>query len=290
MRWSVPYEIIEFMLSWVEIDAARLRSNIDAFRSAAAAGTSIMAVVKANAYGHGLEVTAPIAAERADWLGVNCLDEALTITKLGIEKPVAILGHTPVEELESVARNGFRQVLYRLDAARALSDSARKLRTLARVHLKIETGTNRQGIGLEDLPGFLAELAKMPGLEVDGAYTHFANIEDTLDPSFAESQTRKFKEALTILEKAGIRPAQIHASATAGTLVYPEMAFSMVRVGIGQYGIWPSRETQLAARERGKKPSLAPVLTWKTRVAQVKHVAAGEYVGYGLTYRASRSM
>jgi alanine racemase len=161
---------------------------------------------------------------------------------------------------------------------------------MARVHLKIETGTNRQGIGLEDLPGFLSELAKMPGLEVEGAYTHFANIEDTLDPSFAESQTRKFKEALTILEKAGIRPSQIHASATAGTLLYPEMAFTMVRVGIGTYGIWPSRETQLAARERGKRLTLSPVLTWKTRVAQVKHVQAGDYVGYGLTYRASHPM
>src|SRR6516162_8814296 len=154
MRWSVPYEIIEFMLSWVEIDAARLRSNIDGFRSAAAAGTSIMAVVKANAYGHGLEVMAPIAAERADWLGVNCIDEALTITKLGIQKPVAILGHTPAGGLEGVARNGYRQVLYRLDMAKALSDFARKLQTVARVHLKIETGTNRQGIALRDLPGF----------------------------------------------------------------------------------------------------------------------------------------
>jgi alanine racemase len=278
------------MLSWVEIDAARMRSNIEAFRSATPSGTLIMAVVKANAYGHGLEITAPIAAEGADWLGVNCVDEALTITRLGIEKPVAILGHTPVERIESVARNGYRQVLYRLDVAKALSDSARKLQTTARVHLKIETGTNRQGIQLNDLPAFIGELEKLPGLEVDGVYTHFANIEDTLDPSFAESQAQKFKEALAILEKAGIRPAQIHASATAGTLLYPEMAFTMVRVGIGTYGIWPSRETQLAARERGKRLTLAPVLTWKTRVAQVKHVEAGDYVGYGLAYRASRPM
>jgi alanine racemase len=278
------------MLSWIEIDASRLRSNIDAFRSAAGSGTSIMAVVKANAYGHGLEAVAPVAAERADWLGVNCIDEALTTTRLGIKKPVAILGHTPLEQLDDVATNGYRQVLYRLDVARALSEAARKHRTSARVHLKIETGTNRQGIRLSDLPGFIGELARLPGIDVEGAYTHFANIEDTLDPSFAESQVRKFKEALGILERAGIRPAQIHASATAGTLLYPEMAFSMVRVGIGQYGIWPSRETQLAARERGKKPSLAPVLTWKTRVAQVKEVQAGDYVGYGLTYRTSRPM
>jgi len=278
------------MLSWIEIDAPRLRSNIDAFRSAASPGTSIMAVIKANAYGHGLDVVAPVAAERADWLGVNCIDEALGITRLGIQKPVAILGHTPLDQLEAVASNGYRQVLYRLDVARALSEAAQKYGVLARVHLKIETGTNRQGITLGDLPGFIGEIAGLPGIEIEGAYTHFANIEDTLDPSFAESQVRKFKEALAILQRAGVRPAQIHASATAGTLLYPEMAFSMVRVGIGTYGIWPSRETQLAARERGKKPALEPVLTWKTRVAQVKEVQAGDYVGYGLTYRTSRPM
>jgi alanine racemase len=278
------------MLSWVEIDAARLHSNIDAFRNATPAGTSIMAVVKSNAYGHGLEITAPIAAERADWLGVNCIDEALMITRLGIDKPVAILGHTPLDQLDDVTRNGYRQVLYRLDVAKGLSESAQKHRTTARVHLKLETGTNRQGIGLNDLPGFIGELSKLAGIEVEGAYTHFANIEDTLDPSYAESQVRKFREALAILERSGVRPKQIHASATAGTLLYSDMAFTMVRVGIGTYGIWPSRETQLAARERGKRPALSPVLAWKTRVAQVKHVDAGEYVGYGLTYRASRPM
>src|SRR5712692_7690951 len=98
------------MLSWVEIDAARLRTNIDALRGVTAPGTSVMVVVKANAYGHGLETVAPIAAERADWLGVNCLDEALAITRLGIHKPVAILGHTKLNQLEDVARNSYRQV------------------------------------------------------------------------------------------------------------------------------------------------------------------------------------
>jgi len=278
------------MLSWVEIDSARLQSNIDAFRRATPSGTSIMAVVKANAYGHGLEITAPIAAERADWLGVNCIDEALMITRLGIDKPVAILGHTPLDQLDEVTRNGYRQVLYRLDVAKALSGSAQKHGARARVHLKIETGTNRQGIGLKALPGFISELSKLAGIEVEGAYTHFANIEDTLDPSFAQSQIQKFREALGILERTGIRPAQVHASATAGALLYAEMDFTMVRLGIGTYGIWPSRETQIAARERGRLLSLAPILTWKTRVAQVKDVNTGDYVGYGLTYRASRPM
>ncbi len=278
------------MLSWVEIDAARLRSNIDAFRTVTAPGTALMVVVKANAYGHGLEAVAPIAAERADWLGVNSIDEALAITQLGIQKPIAVLGHTPLDQSEHVARNGYRQVLYRMDVAKALSRFAEKLGTKAQVHLKIETGTNRQGIALSDLEAFAAELSQLPAIEVEGAYTHFANIEDTLDPSFADSQLSTFKEALAVLERAGMRPSQIHASATAGSLLYPGMDFTMIRLGIGTYGIWPSRETQLAARERGRRLFLAPVLTWKTRVVQVKDVKAGDYVGYGLTYRASRPM
>jgi len=278
------------MLSWVEIDAGRLRSNIDLFRTVTAPGTALMAVVKSNAYGHGLEAVAPIVAERADWLGVNCIDEALVISRLGIQKPVAILGHSPLDQADNIVRNGYRQVLYRMDVARALSTAAVKLGTVARVHLKIETGTNRQGIPLGQLPAFADELDNLAGIEVEGAYTHFANIEDTLDPSFAESQVNKFRKAIAVLDEAGIHPTRIHASATAGALLYADMDFTMVRVGIGTYGIWPSRETQIAARERGRLLKLAPVLTWKTRVAQVKDVAAGEYVGYGLTYRAGRPM
>ena len=278
------------MLSWIEIDANRLRKNIDAFRTVIAPGTTVMAVIKANAYGHGLETVAPIAAERADWLGVNCIDEALTITRLGIRKPVAILGHTPLQQLEGVVRNDYRQVLYRMDVAKTLSECAVKIGGTAKVHLKIETGTNRQGIPLQHLASFVSEVSKLPGMDIEGIYTHFANIEDTLDPSFAESQVRRFREAIAILERSGIRPEQIHASASAGALLYAEMDFSMVRIGIGVYGIWPSRETQLAARERGRLLSLAPVLTWKTRIAQVKEANAGDYVGYGLTYRVSRPM
>ena len=133
------------MLSWIEINGERLRANIDAFKTLIAPGTAMMAVVKANAYGHGLETVTSVIAEHVDWFGVNCIDEALAITGFGLQKPIAILGHTPVEQLEHVVRNGYRQVLYRLDVAGALSASAQKLKTTAKVHLKIETGTNRQG-------------------------------------------------------------------------------------------------------------------------------------------------
>jgi alanine racemase len=209
---------------------------------------------------------------------------------MGVKKPTIILGHTPLDQLEYAVHHGHRQVLYRLDVAKALSDCARKLQTTARVHLKIETGTNRQGIAPGDLELFLTELQKLPSIEVEGAYTHFANIEDTLDPSFAQAQFRRFQEAVATLHRSGIRPGYLHASATAGALLYPEMDFNMVRIGIGAYGIWPSRETQIASRERGRQAGLAPVLTWKTRVVQVKEVAAGSYVGYGLSYRAIRPL
>jgi len=278
------------MLSWIEIDTERLRQNIDVFRTVMSPGTAMMAVIKANAYGHGLEAVAPIAAERADWLGVNCIDEALAVSRLDISKPIAILGHTPVDQIEDVVRNGYRQVLYRPDVAIALSKAGEKLGVRAKAHLKIETGTNRQGVSVESLPSFLDSVGKLPSLEIEGVYTHFANIEDTLDPSYAQAQVRKFRAALELLQRAGIRPQYIHASATSGALLYAEMNFTMVRIGIGAYGIWPSRETQLAARERGRLLTLAPVLTWKTRVAQVKDVNAGDYVGYGLTYRAGRPM
>jgi alanine racemase len=278
------------MLTWIEIDTSAARHNIDAFRGILPTGTALMVVVKANAYGHGLEVYAPIAAENADWLGVNGLDEALAIRALGIQKPVAILGYTDPAQLDVVVANDFRQVVYRTDIAAGLSKAAKNRNTSARIHLKLETGTNRQGVPLGELPELVRQIRGMPGLIIEGAYTHFANIEDTLDPSFAERQLDKFRDALKVLEQEGVRLTQIHAAATAGTLLYPETGFTMIRLGIGAYGIWPSRETQLAARERGRRITLIPAMTWKTRVAQIKTVEAGEHVSYGLTYQASHRM
>src|SRR5256885_4294000 len=109
------------MVSWIEIDRARLVANLNALRALNHAGTALLVVVKANAYGHGLETVAPVVAEHADWLGVNCVDEALAITRLGIQKPVAILGHTPLNEIEAVVRNGYRQGPYRLGRGGAFS-------------------------------------------------------------------------------------------------------------------------------------------------------------------------
>ena len=280
----------EKSLSWVEIHGEHLVSNVAAFRSVLDPGCALMIVVKANAYGHGLTEVAPLVAGGADWLGVDTLDEGLGLARLRLDRPVVILGYTPPGRSAEVVRHGFRQVVFRLDVARSLSRAARKAKQEARIHLKVETGTHRLGIPISELEGFLGEIRRMPGLEVEGIYTHFANIEDTLDPSFATLQLQRFRQALAIVERAGVKPRFVHAAATAGVLLYPETHFDMVRVGIGAYGVWPSRETRLAARERGKQISLQPVLSWKTRIAQVKDVAAGEFIGYGLTYQARRPL
>ncbi len=276
--------------SWVEVSGERLRRNVQAFRNLLQPETRLMTVVKSNAYGHGLELASAAIAGSTDWFGVDSISEARTLDDAVGGKPILILGYFAAEHVRTVVERGFRQVVYRMDAAESLSAEARKQDTAARIHLKIETGTNRQGIGLADVVEFGKAAAALPGIEVEGAYTHFANIEDTLDPTFAQGQLDRFRRALDLLGGIGIRPKHIHAAATAGILLYPETHFSMVRLGIGAYGIWPSRETRIAARERGLDITLHPALTWKTRIAQLKPIEAGEYIGYGLSYQAGRKM
>jgi alanine racemase len=200
------------------------------------------------------------------------------------------MGYSEAEAADPIVRHGFRQVVYRLDAAKRLSGEAVRQRKLARVHVKVETGTNRQGVPADGVVEFVSSVSSLPSIEVEGLYTHFANIEDTLDPTFATRQLSAFEGAIARLEAAGARPRVIHAAATAGILLYPETHFSMVRLGIGAYGVWPSRETRLAARERGAAVELKPALTWKTRIAQLKRIEPGEFVGYGLSFQAGRPM
>ncbi len=274
--------------SWIEVSGDRLRQNLKTFRSVLAEGTNLMVVVKANAYGHGLEAVSGAVIDQADWFGVDSVAEALAVAQVAPGKPILILGHSKESDARTIVEHGFRQVIYRQDLAQALSEAARASGKRASVHVKVETGTNRQGVGPAEIVSFGEGVAALPEVEIEGVYTHFANIEDTLDPSFAQMQLELFNQAVEGLTSAGIRPSQVHAAATAGILLYPETHFTMVRLGIGAYGIWPSRETRVAERERGRQVELLPVLTWKANIAQLKTIAAGEYVGYGLAFQAGR--
>ena len=241
-----------------------------------------MAVVKANAYGHGALTIAPALSERVDWLAVDSVDEALELGIAHVNKPILILGHTPADPLELVVRNGFRQIVFRRDTAAALADIAEVLDEPAYVHLKIETGLHRLGVPLEELPSFARFVAGLDGVVVEGVYTHFADVEDPAS-SFYEEQLDRLSAALDIVRANGLEPSLVHASPTAGALLHDQRSMKLARVGIGLYGVWPSPETRGAAPDL----ELKPVLTWKCRIVQIQSVPAGASVGYDRTYRAS---
>ena len=269
------------MKTWVEISKNSLKNNISQFQKLIGDKVKLMAVVKANAYGHGLIEVAKIAVRnRADWLGVDSVDEAIELRKAGIKAPILIMGYTPLSRLEDVAKYDFRQVVYNKETIEKLKRG--------RVHLKVETGTSRQGLEKEELLELAKFIKKYPQIEIEGIYTHYANIEDTTDHSYAQEQLKKFKESVELLKKNGIEIPIKHTACSAAIILFPETYFDMVRLGISMYGFWPSKETFVSARENKRQINLAPVLTWKTLVAQIKNIKAGTPISYGLTEKISQ--
>ncbi|HSF18073.1 MAG TPA: alanine racemase [Vicinamibacteria bacterium] len=251
--------------SWLEIDAGRLVGNVRAIRGRLERGARVMAVVKANAYGHGSRLVSPLLADHVDWFGVDSLGEALEIHALDLGRPILILGHTETENLETVVRLGFRQALFRRDSARAMARAAQRIGKPAFAHLKIETGLNRLGGSPSDID--------LSGIQIEGVYTHFADVENG-SSDFYRIQLERLREAASSFE--GVL---VHASPTAGVLLHPDAHCDLARVGIGLYGIWPSPDSRVEV-------PLKPVLTWKSRLAQVKRIPRGASVGYDCTYRA----
>lgn len=276
------------MKTWVEISQANLVHNLEIFRSIIGQRVALMSVVKANAYGHGIIEVAKIVEPHADWFGVDSIDEALALKAAGIAKPVLILGYTMNGRLSDVVENEFAQTVYNEDTIKILGEMTNKFDKKVNLHFKIETGTSRQGIGEEELLLRLEIVKQYPNLVIQGLSTHFANIEDTTDHSFAKSQLEKFNHVVKKLSEQGIDVPIKHTACSAATILFPETHFDMVRVGISQYGLWSSKETFVSANGNARKIDLKPVLAWKTVVSQVKSVPAGTPVGYGLTEKVSR--
>jgi alanine racemase len=275
-------------LVWVELDAKAPEHNLRQLRAGSAPGVLACAVIKSNAYGHGVAQFAPLLAS-AEWFGVNSLEEGLELRALGITKPVLLLGHVPIGELGAAAEADLRLTVYNRETVEALRALPASLPP-ARVHLKVDTGTSRQGVLPEDLEDFLQLLKESaPRVFLEGLSTHYANIEDTLNHAYAELQISRFNAALAAVETSTGRPPYIHTACTAAALLFSSTHYTMLRSGIGLYGMWPSRETLVSAREKsGAVPDFHPVLTWKTRLVQVKTVPEGSFVGYGCSYRTMR--
>lgn len=273
---------------WLEIDGSALRHNAAEMRRAIGPSVRLMAVVKANAYGHGLtQVVRAFGRNYCDWYGVDALSEALAVRSAGGRQPVLIMGYVPLAQIAAAVRQDMSFVVYDPESLRQASRTA-SAKHPAKVHLKIETGTSRQGISLKDLPVFCGLVRRLPKVVVEGVSTHYANIEDTIDPSYARSQMARYHRALKILRQRGIGPVIRHTAASSAAILFAETHFDLVRAGIALYGLWPSRETRIAAERQGRGLDLRPALTWKTVVAQVKSVPKGTPVSYGLTERVNR--
>jgi len=278
--------------AWIEISRKNLRHNLEVFRKLLAPRSTPIWVVKANAYGHGIELVAKeisrtIRKGRGEWFAVDSIDEAISLRRAGITSPTIILGYVPLARLVELPKLHVRYLVSSAETVRALSKI--KGSRGVRVHIKIDTGTTRQGVMPQDAVT-LANLVRASGLTFEGVATHFANVEDTDNPTYAHLQLERFVECVQNLRNAGFPIPVVHAACSAAAMVYPESLMTAARVGIGLYGIDPSPITARAFRAKHRGARLVPLLSWRARVALVKLVPKGTPIGYGLTERAERAM
>jgi alanine racemase len=274
-------------LVWIELNSKAPDHNVKELLRCTIPGVKLCAVVKSNAYGHGIAQMVDLLPS-AHWFGVNSLDEGLELRELGVTKPILLLGHVSLGRLNDAVNAGLRLTIFNRESISSLLKHKGGKKSV-RIHLKLETGTARQGILLGEIEDFVRDISQSNSLILEGVSTHFANIEDTINHQYAEAQLKRFQDALTILRKLGENPPIIHTACTAAAILFPETHFSMIRAGIGIYGLWPSRETYLSAIMGSLRiPDLKPVLTWKTRIVQIKTLEEGSFVGYGCTYKTLR--
>ncbi len=276
-------------LSWCEISKPALINNIREFRRIAPPPVLLYPVVKANAYGHGIVLVSKVLKEEGvDGLCVNELWEVEQLRNAGIELPIVVLGWIPPEFANEIVQLNPIVVIYDRNVALAISKAASRVKKTIKVLIKVETGTNRQGLDEEEALELGRLITSLEGLEFYGLSTHFADIEDTTDHTYAMQQLMNFLHTAEAFFDAGMRPGVLSAANSAATILWPNTHLNLVRVGISLYGMWPSKETfATAVQIHREKIHLESVLTWKTTIAQVKTVPAGAYVGYGRTFRTT---
>jgi alanine racemase len=278
--------------TWVEVSKEALAANIRQFKKLVGPDVILCPCVKANAYGHGLVETSKVFIEAgADWLGVNAIYEARFLREAGVAAPIYVLGYVPLGDLEEAVDLDLRMVVYNKETVDKLGKISNEKNKKVRIHLKAETGNNRQGLLLEEIVPFAQYISKFPNIEIEGLATHFANIEDTTDHSYAKKQIEKFLKFDEELRAAGIKVNVKHCANSAATILFPETHFDMVRVGIACYGMWPSSETHVSYMQSATATdfALTPAFTWKSHIAQIKNVPEGEYIGYGCMYKTTRA-
>ena len=264
-----------------EIDLGAIGYNLKGIRRKIGKARRIMAVVKANAYGHGMvEVAKFAAAGYAEYLGVAIPEEGAKLREAGIRVPVHVFTIPAREQATLFLDYGLEATVCSLNEARWLSRAAERARRNIPVHLKVETGMNRVGVQIERLKDFLKHFRKLRRLEIKGVFSHFAT-SDERNKRFSRLQLERFERALEIIRRENVSPELIHMANSAAILDLPESYFSMVRAGMMIYGYYPSRATS-------ESIPIKRAMTVKSKVVYVKQIERGESVGYGRTFIARR--
>lgn len=260
---------------WAEINLGHIAFNVGQFRKKLKDNCQLMAVVKANGYGHGdLEVARTALASGASWLAVAFPEEGMRLRRAGIAAPILVLGALSTDQLEICVTRDLVVSLHQWEIAVALANLARRCHKTVRVHIKVDTGMGRLGLSPDEVSSFIKQVRGLPGIEVQGIYTHFASAEES-DKDYVHWQWIRFWRLLQQLNSEGICPPLRHAANTAATLYLPETHLDMVRVGLGIYGMYPCNRRPMV---------LKPSFSLKAQVAAVKRVPPGTAISYNSTY------
>ena len=270
--------------TWAEIDLNNLAANFNCVRQRVSPVARVMAVVKGNAYGHGAVACARrLASEGADWFGVALPEEGIELRTSGITQPVLCLGGFWPGQAAACVQHNLTPVVYRLDLIAALNQAAANAGVVADVHVKVDTGMGRLGVRFDQLSEFVDELAQFRNVRIDGIMSHLAAADDAACQPLTRDQIQRFEDAVVVFREHGYRPTHLHLANSAGIFGHRDAWGNLVRPGGVLYGLWRDVLSHPVT-----DPKLLPVMSLHSRVSLLKWVPAGETIGYGCTFEASR--
>lgn len=284
--------------SWIEISKKNLIHNIKLHRRFLKKKTKLIAVVKSNAYGHGMIIVSKIldALKDVDIIATVNLEEAIELRNNKIKKPILVLSYFGIlesrgvktEQISCSIKNDISFMIYDIKTARFINSVAKKINKKIKVHIKIETGMTRVGVLYDESMDFIKNVLKLQNIEIVGLASHFATTEEN-NQYFARYQLDNFKRLIKDLEKQNIFIPIKHIACSAAITLSDNNHFDAVRLGIAMYGLWPSEENKNFIQKKYPWFDLRPVLSWKTKLFQIKRVEADTPVGYGCTYKTKRA-
>ncbi len=276
--------------AWAEIDLDAIKNNIRRIRDYVRPEAKILCAVKADGYGHGyLQVARTLLDNGADWLAVACIDEAVQLRRCGIRCPILILGHVNEQEAETIVKEEIIPACFSYELAVSLSRAATRLGVRAKIHVKLDTGMGRVGLRYteeeavnQETVDTILKMAVLPGLDIDGIFTHFSSADEGEGDDYTKMQYERFRNACDRLKASGLEIPIRHCCNSAALIRFPEMHLDMVRPGVILYGIKPAPTMDCG------RLHLKPAMQFKAKITHVKEVGAGVSVSYGRKFETDK--